>query len=105
LGFQILIGLDNYFSKEPLCPFGFELLNEWNLYSGFAVLGGFVILWIILFSRFARSSYLKDRAHYIVYLNIASMGMITAFLSFTLNWGGLCIDNFGLVLFSDMFHL
>jgi len=30
-----------------------------------------------------------------VYFNIVSMGTITTFLSFTLNWGGLCIDNFG----------
>jgi len=97
LGFQFTIGLDFHFSKKPLCPYGLEFLNEWNLYAGFAVLGGFSIEWSILLSRLVRSSYLKDRAPYMVYFNIVSMGTITAFLSFTLNWGGLCIDNFGYV--------
>lgn len=95
LGFQISIGCDRYISKEPLCPYGNEVFNEWNLFACFAVLGGFAVEWSILLSRILKSSYLKDRAPYMIYFNIVTMGTITSFLSFTLNWGGLCIDNLG----------
>mmetsp|Transcript_9476 Transcript_9476/g.13093 ORF Transcript_9476/g.13093 Transcript_9476/m.13093 type:complete len:755 (+) Transcript_9476:48-2312(+) len=93
--FQIAIGFDRYFSKEPLCSYGNEVFNEWNLLACFAVLGGFAVEWSILLSRILKSSYLKDRAPFMIYFNIVSMGAITSFLSFTLNWGGLCIDNLG----------
>jgi hypothetical protein len=90
------IGFDKYFSKQPLCSFDENnYFHAWNSYTCFAVLGGFAVEWTILLTRILDSSQLKDRAPYLIYFNIVTMGTITAFLSFTLNWGGLCIDNLG----------
>jgi len=65
------------------------------LLACFTVLGVFAVEWSIVLTRILKSSYLKDRATYMIYFNIVTMGTISAFLSFTVNWGGLCIDNFG----------
>ena len=93
--FQIFIGVDNCFSKKPICSSESNIFSKWNLVACFAVLGGFTIIWSMLLSRILKSSCLKDGVPLMIYFNIVTMATIASFLSFTLNWGGLCIDSFG----------
>ena len=94
--YQVLIGVDNYFSKYPLCDAKVEYAN-WVWYSNFAHAGGFSTTCLLILIKLARVYRQENgpRSSYIASLCVVSMALISSLLTLILDWGGACEDMFG----------
>lgn len=94
IAYQVLIGLDRLYSPAPLCPHSDRQFQPWYHYICYGCLGGFLIVWLVLFIKLVRVNNSAKAIPLFVAFNIVSMGTISTFLSVVMHWGGMCIDVF-----------
>ena len=93
--YQALIGYDRFKSADPLCAFDDHDYPLWYWHTCYAVLGAFVIIWLVVLSKISQIHQLEDKVPHLVAFNIVSMGTLATILALVWNWGGLCIDVLG----------
>ena len=95
LAFEIYIGLDRIYSKNPLCPHSDLKYGKWYWYTIVVVFGGFLTTWGELLTKIVQSNPGNERVPYLTAFNIVTMGTLATLLSLVFDWGGVCIDVLG----------
>mmetsp|Transcript_19791 Transcript_19791/g.27208 ORF Transcript_19791/g.27208 Transcript_19791/m.27208 type:complete len:730 (-) Transcript_19791:249-2438(-) len=95
IAFQLCLGLDKIYSKNPLCPYSDFDYGNWYWYTCMCALGGFLTTWGVLLTKIVQSKPGNERVPYLTAFNIVSMGSLATILSLVFEWGGVCIDVLG----------
>lgn len=96
----VLIGMEwnHLTSTNPLCPYTDKGFPLWFWYSSQAVFGGYVFVLVMLLMKVLMTNSILDRVPYYPTINMVFMGGLATGLALFRNWGGTCVDVFGVAL-------
>ena len=93
--YQIIIGVDYYYNKTPLCHYNDKQYNNDYWYSYYTILGAFLSTSIFILFKMFFSNYDSHKTiPLIMTANIILISTISTGMSIFFNWGGICIDMF-----------
>ena len=91
--YEIAMYLNYQFNENPLCPYNADDFPIYYLCTGYATLGGFIVIWLTMFTKLYQSTLEEARIPFTFSFHIVSLGMISNFLAITFSSGGICIDQ------------
>ena len=97
--YQILILIDQKYSANPLCPYEDKHYGAWYWSINYSVCGAFGITWIMLVLKIFQSNKDKQKIPYLTTFCLVSLGFLATIMALVWNWGGICVDIFGFVIF------
>ena len=97
--FEIYIQVDHLYSRSPLCPYSDNDYPLWYWMVCYTVLGGYIMTWIILFTRifYSNKATLANEQYYTAF-HMVSMGFLATAIGLFFDWGGICVDVLGFEL-------
>eukprot|EP01041_Mallomonas_annulata_P002749 gene2749-5415_t len=95
ISYEVSICLDQMLNPYPLCPHSDVDYGYWYWFTNHLVLGGFILTWIMLFTKIVQMKAGPLRVPYLTAFNIVSMGTLATTMAVVWNWGGVCIDVLG----------
>lgn len=71
------------------------ILAQWFWNVCYAVLGGFIQVWLALFPKILSNISIEEKVPYFMAFNILSMAVVSTSIGLIFNLGGVCVDVLG----------
>jgi signal transduction histidine kinase/CheY-like chemotaxis protein len=99
ISYETIMGLNYIFSNNPICSGDHIDYSNYYWYSMFFVLGGFSVVLSNIVIRIINTDAkeISKKCLFYIALNLILITTIATILSIVFNWGGICIDQLGVV--------